>query len=122
MSPPSEEAVIGPKGEVKAPDKIRAMFVSEQIHNERDLLEKLTQPWIRALVNPRKGPSSYTLSLLQKSYPKSDFDGCIILDVDDAPWAWGWICLLGGVAVIALFFGAGALLAKIESGRAEMRR
>jgi hypothetical protein len=119
---PAEEAIIGPTGKVKAPDKIRCMFVSHQIENERDLQEKLNQPTVRALVNPQKGPSSYTLRLLQQSYPGSDFDGCIILDVDDAPWAWGWICLLGGVAVIALFFGAAALLARIESGRAEKRR
>ncbi len=120
---PAEEADIGPKGEVKAPEKIRALFVSKQIHNERDLLEKLNQPTVRALVNPQRNASPHTLRLLQQSYPASDFDGCIILDVDDAFWAWGWICMLGGVALIFLFFGALALLAWIVSaGRAEDRR
>jgi hypothetical protein len=107
---PAEDANPADKGPPKA-SNVQALIFSIQIHNLEDIRSRLGKPKVQALVTNRiKSLDSKSRSLLQKEYPGTDFDKCLIIQEGRTPFSRSIVYLMGGGALVAFLADGGLLL------------
>lgn len=102
---PIEEVNQGKKEPLK-PSNVQALFYSRNVHNESELDARLKKPNFQGLViNSIHHLAWYLPGDLQKDYPGTDFNKCLIIEEGRVPPSWGRVFLFGAGSAGALLVG-----------------
>lgn len=114
---PVEEAIAVGKGPLM-PNNVKALFFSINIKNTSELEARLSKPKVQALVTNRIASlESKIRTLLQQSYPSTDFDKCLIIQEGRTPFSRETVYLFGAGAVASLLVAVGLLVVGWRANR-----
>ena len=100
------------------PTDAQALIYSKNIHKEEQLEPRLSVPTLQGMVTNRiDSIDSKAHDLLKKSYPKTDFDKCIIFEEGRTPYSRGSIFLMGAGSAVCLLGGIGFLVIGLARGK-----
>jgi hypothetical protein len=83
---PPGEVRPGPQGQPTTPTNVKMLFFSTSIRNEPELEARLNRPTVEGIVNTRTSLSGEIRALLQRQYPGTDLDKCIIVQEGRKPF------------------------------------
>ena len=112
---PSEEGNQAAKAPLR-PTNVKALFFSTKIRNETELRSRLNEPRTALVTNRILSLDTEIRDLLQKSYPDTDFNKCLIIQEGRTPFSREVVYMLGAGAGWALL-SLGVFLAAWRSKR-----